>query len=291
MSHSHDSHADRPIAVAFQGEKGAFSEAALFKYLDLPSKEIRTFPQSSFSAVIGSVSSGESAYGIIPVENSIGGYVDRAYELIAGSDLEATGEVYLEVKHNLMGVPGTSLKDIDTVYSHPQALKQSRKFIEERGFSTRATYDTAGSAKMVSENRKPNEAAIASELAAREYDLKVLVRGIQSTENNYTRFLVVTSQGGGEREKGVDYKTSVTFHLGDSPGALYNCLIPFAEHEINLTMIKSRPSESGNWEYHFDLELEGHRQDPVVKETLEAVNEYLPTPVKVLGSYPQGDRG
>lgn len=290
MTHNHKAPRGTEVTVAFQGEKGAFSEAAVYKYLGPPRGQVRTLPQNSLSRVIQAVTEGKSRYGIIPVENSIGGYVDRAYELIAGSKLTAIGEVYLEVKHNLLGIPGTNLEDIDTVYSHPQALKQCRTFVEEGGFSTRATYDTAGSAKMISENRQPNEGAIASELAAREYDLKTLAEGIQSAEDNYTRFLVLSASKVQEREGGVDYKTSVTFDLGDSPGALYHCLIPFAENEINLTMIKSRPSISGNWEYHFDLELEGHRDDPVVATTLDAVNEYLPNSVTVLGSYPQGKK-
>lgn len=277
--------------VAFQGEKGAFSEQAIYKFFDTNPDKIDASPCSSISLVIEAVTNKQSDYGIIPVENSIGGYVDRSYELIAGSDLTVTGEVYLPVRHDIMGVPGTKLREIDIVYSHPQALKQCRKFLESQEVSTRATYDTAGSAKMVSEHGDPREAAIASELAADEYDLIVLAENIQTADENNTRFLIVSHRAGLEKTNGGRYKTSVTFDLGDSPGALYHCLIPFAENEINLTMIKSRPSQSGNWEYHFDLELEGHKDEPNVKGTLNEVNDYLPGRVNVLGSYPQGKKG
>lgn len=276
------------LSVSFQGEKGAFSEQAIYKFFNAQKEDVKAIPCNSLSQVVRSVESGNSGFGIIPVENSIGGYVDRSYELIANSGVRVTGEVYLQVRHNLLGIRNTSIEEIERVYSHPQALKQCRKFLERLNVSKRATYDTAGSAKMISERQSPTEAAIASELAANQYGLKILKRDIHTSARNNTRFLIIASTEETRPQQNVPYKTTITFELGDQSGALYHCLAPFAERNINLTMIKSRPTESGKWEYHFDLELEGHKADPAVKESIEVINNFLPKPVRILGSYPMG---
>jgi len=276
------------IAVSFQGEKGAFSEQAIYKFFDSPKEEIRAIPSSTLAEVLHFVEMGSSEFGIIPVENSIGGYVDRSYELIANSETRVIGEVYLQVRHNLLGIEDTSVDRIETVYSHPQALKQCRKFLEKLEVSTRATYDTAGSAKMISRRQRSTEAAIASELAANQYALEILKKDIHTSDRNNTRFLVVTSTDETRRKRDVQYKTTITFELGDQSGALYHCLAPFAERNINLTMIKSRPTESAKWEYHFDLDLEGHKNDNSVQESIQIINSFLPKPIRILGSYPMG---
>ncbi len=275
------------IEVAFQGEPGAYSEAALRKYYENRGVEACGLAFDSLKGVIVSVEKGEARSGIVPVENSVGGYVDNSYKLISQGGVYVTGEVYLRVRHSLLGVEGSELSDVKTVYSHPQALKQCRETLSELGADTHATYDTAGSAKMVREKGERGVAAVASRFAGEKYGLKVLKEDIQSKEDNHTRFLMVSPEPRKKMDR--DYKTTFTFELGDSPGALYDCLAPFAEKGINLTMIQSRPTESGSWEYHFDLELEGHFEEEPVKSALEELRRVVPE-VKVLGSYPPGER-
>lgn len=274
--------------VAFQGEPGAYSEQALHKYFEKEGVRVEGVPCESLEDVIREVESGKAPGGIIPVENSIGGYVDRSYKLISQGDVHVNGEVYLRVRHSLLAIGGTDLSQVDTVYSHPQALKQCREFLSDLDVETRATYDTAGSAKMVKEKKDSRLAAIASKFAGTKYGLKVLMEDIQSAGNNHTRFLLVSREPQSERIAGKNYKTTVTFELGDGAGSLYGCLAPFAEKDINLTMIQSRPTETGRWEYHFDLELEGHRKDEQVISAIAELNQIVPE-VQILGSYPRGE--
>ncbi len=273
--------------VAFQGEPGAYSEQALHKYFD--NREVRAegLPCEALDDVVEEVETGKASMGIIPVENSIGGYVDRSYKLISKGDVHVNGEVYLRVRHSLLGIEESEESELETVYSHPQALKQCREFLSRLEVKTRATYDTAGSAKMVKVKNNPGIAAVASKFAGEKYGLKVLQEDIQTATNNHTRFLLVDREPESEIMAGQSYKTTVTFELGDGAGSLYQCLAPFAEKDINLTMIQSRPTETGKWEYHFDLELEGHRKDDLVKAALTELNEHVPR-VQVLGSYPRG---
>ncbi|MFB6291685.1 MAG: prephenate dehydratase [Candidatus Bipolaricaulia bacterium] len=277
----------RKIEVAFQGEPGAYSEQALNKYYEGEGISVKGIPRESLEDVILGVEMGEAQLAIVPVENSIGGYVDRSYKLISQGSVHVTGEVYLRVRHSLLGVKGTEVSEVDTVYSHPQALKQCREVLTNLNVETHATYDTAGSAKMVKQKKDERVAAIASKFAGEKYDLKVLMEDIQSSDRNHTRFLLVARKPEKEVIDGLDYKTTITFELGDGPGSLYSCLAPFAEKDINLTMIQSRPTETGRWEYHFDLELEGHREDDQVKTAIKELNRLVPE-VHVLGSYPKG---
>lgn len=278
---------DEKRKVAFQGERGAYSEQALHKYYEREEVRVEGVPCESLEDVILEVETGKAPVSIIPVENSIGGYVDRSYKLITRGNVHVNGEVYLRVRHALLAVEGAELSKIDTVYSHPQALKQCRGFLSELDVETRATYDTAGSAKMVKEQEDSQIAAIASKFAGKKYGLEVLREDVQSANNNHTRFLLVAREPESERIAGQKYKTTVTFELGDGAGSLYGCLAPFAEKDINLTMIQSRPTETGRWEYHFDLELEGHREDAPVDAAIAELNQLVPE-VHVLGSYPRG---
>lgn len=275
--------------VGFQGEPGAYSEQALHKYFEDKEVISEGVPCDSLEGVIQLVEEGHTPLGIIPVENSIGGYVDQSYRLIARGDVRIVGEVYSRVRHSLLGNKETRLSEIETVYSHPQALKQCKDVLSDLGVETRATYDTAGSAKMVAEKGDNSIAAIASRYAADKYGLEVLMEDIQTSDRNRTRFLLVSPEAPDDRVEGLAYKTTVTFDLGDSPGSLHRCLTPFAEQNINLTMIRSRPTESDEWGYHFDLELEGHKVDEEVKVALKQLAEKVPD-YQVLGSYPRGKK-
>jgi chorismate mutase/prephenate dehydratase len=191
--------------------------------------------------------------------------------------------VKIRVSHCLLGLPGTKLNDIQTVYSHPQALAQCSAFLEAIGVTAEPAYDTAGSAKLVKEKNLRGAAAIASERAASLYGLDVLQRGIEDFPGNFTRFLVV---GKNEATRTGTDKTSIVFGTKHVPGSLQKALSELSARGINLTKIESRPIRGRPWEYHFFVDFEGHRSDDACSEALEAL-ERSTTFLKVLGSYPR----
>jgi len=266
------------MKVAFQGEIGAYSESAVYSFFG-PSVGVK--PCKNLFEVFESVKKGENPYGVVPVENSIEGSVNQTYDLFLEYDLKVCGEIILKIVHCLIAHPRTKLNSIKTVYSHPQALAQCRKFLEKLGCRLISTFDTAGSVKMIKEEGFKNAAAIASERAAQIYGMDVLVKEIGDTPNNYTRFFVLSKQD--SPYCGKD-KTSIIFSVKSIPGALYRVLEEFAIRNINLTKIESRPTKRTPWEYNFYLDFEGHRNEEKCREALKAI-ENKTLFVKVLGSY------
>ncbi len=265
------------IKVAYQGERGSYSEIASIKYFG----EVDLMPCKTLADVFDAVSSNYADYAIIPIENSIEGSVNEASDLLLTSTLNVIGEVYVRIIHCLISYDGNTLGDIKRVYSHPQALGQCKGFINSHRFEAIPYYDTAGSVKMLVSNYMRDAAAIASARAAKIYGMKILAEGIEDDKNNYTRFLVlgreVTEQTGND-------KTMVIFTTQHIPGALYETLGVFASRNINLTMIISRPIKGRPWEYNFYVDFEGHIKDPNIKASLEDLKEKV-TFIKVLGSY------
>jgi len=268
------------IRVAYQGEPGAYSEEATFKYFG---NSIETIGYKTLSDVFQILEENKVDYSTVPVENSIEGSVGRAYDLLLEHDLKAFGEVFHRIKHCLISFPNTDLKSIKKVYSHPQALGQCREFLEENELVTIPSYDTAGSVKMIKEKNLRNAAAIASERAAKIYEMKVLAEGIETNHQNYTRFLILSKQ---DSEPTENDKTSVIFTTKHVPGALYKALSIFYASDINLTKIESRPIVGRPWEYNFSVDFEGHRKDKLVKEALEIL-KHNSLFMKMIGSYPK----
>jgi chorismate mutase/prephenate dehydratase len=266
------------MKVAFQGEIGAYSESAVYSFFG-SSAEAK--PCKNLSDVFESVKKGETPYGVVPIENSIEGSVNQTYDLFLEYDLKVCGEIVLKIAHCLIAHPGTRLNSIKTVYSHPQALAQCRKFLEKLGCRLISTFDTAGSVKMIKEEGLKDAGAIASERAAEIYGMKVLAREIGDTPNNYTRFFVLSKQD--SPPSGED-KTSIIFSVKSIPGALYRVLEEFAVRDINLTKIESRPTKRTPWEYNFYLDFEGHRNEEKCREALESIRDKTLF-VKILGSY------
>ena len=271
---------NKHLKVAFQGEIGAYSEIAVYKHF---TSDVQTIPCKSFSDVFKSVEAGNVDYGVVPVENSIEGSVNQVYDLFLEYDLEVCGEIILKIEHCLLANRNADLNSIKVVYSHPQALAQCSNFLERLGCKIIPTYDTAGGAKIVKERGTNDVAAIASERAAEIYGMKVLARDISNTPDNYTRFLVISTED--SPPTGND-KTSIIFSLKHVPGSLYKALEEFALREINLTKIESRPTKRRPWEYNFYLDFEGHRNDPKCMEALKGL-EKKATFIKILGSYPK----
>ncbi len=268
----------KPI-VAFQGEHGAYSEEAVRqKFGD----HVETLPKRSFADIFSAIEGGEADYGVLPVENSVAGSINQAYDLLLERDLRVVGEICLRVKHCLMAPRGTKLEDIRVVRSHPQALAQCERTIREHGWEAEAVYDTAGSAKALAESPEEGIAAIASALAAEIYNLDILVRGIEDMTWNTTRFFVLGNQ---EAETDENSKTSLVFAVPHRPGALVDCLSEFARRGLNLTKLESRPRRNRPWHYVFYLDCEGHWQEPGCQAALMGLLSKAAF-VKLLGSYP-----
>ncbi len=268
------------MKVAFQGEHGAYSELAAVQHF---SGHIETIPCKNFSDVFGVVERGEADYGIVPVENSLEGSIGQNYDLLLKSNLKPVGETILRVHHCLIAKPGTELNSIKRVYSHPQALGQCRIFLERNNMEAMPAYDTAGSVKDIKDSDEKDVAAIASELAAKLYNMEIIERGIESDKNNFTRFLIISRDG--SIQTGND-KTSVIFTVKHEAGSLFRALKAFADSKINLTKLESRPTIGKPWEYNFYLDFEGHISEEKVKNAIEELKNNS-TFVKIFGSYPR----
>jgi len=222
------------MRIAYQGEPGAYSEAAALAF----APDATPVACRSFEEVFQAVVEGSAARGIVPMENTIGGSIHRNYDLLVEHELPIVGEVQLKVDHCLLALPGVRLEDVRVVHSHPQALAQCERFL--RGLSDveiAAVYDTAGGAKLIREQELRHDAAIASIRAAHVFKLQVLQRGIQDFDTNITRFFVIARH---PITEGAD-KTSIVFSMPSQPGALFRALSVFALRDIDLTKLESRP--------------------------------------------------
>jgi chorismate mutase/prephenate dehydratase len=271
---------ERPLKVAFQGEIGAYSEVAVYKYFGA---EVQPIPCKSFQEVFRKVDSGLVDYGVLPIENSIEGSVNQVYDLLLTHNLMICGEVVVKVEHCLIGNPNSNLNQVKRVYSHPQALAQCSDFLEKLKCEIIPTYDTAGSVKIVKERGLMDEAAIASERAAEIYGMKILARDISNYPDNYTRFVTISKT---DAPPSGNDKTLIIFSVKHAPGALYDALGVFAKRGINLTKIESRPTRKKPWEYIFYLDFEGHRNEPKCSDALRELQDKTLF-VKVLGSFPK----
>ncbi len=267
------------MVVAFQGEPGAYSEAAAQKY----APEATLLPCPSFEDVFRAVESGRATFGVLPIENSIGGTIHRNYDLLLEHALQIVGDLELRVVHSLIALPGTTLDQITQIYSHPQALAQCDRYLRNfRGVEVVATYDTAGSAKLIKDKQLAGAAAIASERAAAVFGLQVLASGIQDFADNITRFLVVAPRSA--EPAGSTNKTTVVFTLSNEAGALFKALSVFALRGIDLTKLESRPIPGRPWEYLFYADLAVGAQDARCDRALAHLGEFAPM-LRNLGSY------
>ncbi len=265
--------------VGFQGVRGAFSEDACFKYFG---KDIETLPLPDFSSVFEAVEKDKVTHAIVPVENSTEGSVAQVNDLLLDQDLSISGEVIVPVKHALLAYDDATIDSVREVLSHPQALGQCRKFLANHSdWLLTPAYDTAGSARIVSEVKRMDLAAIASVRAAGVYGLKVLKEDIQSELENYTRFFVMEKNPA--PVQGAD-KTSIVFAAKNVPGALHRCLGEFASRNVNLTKLESRPRRSKPWVYVFYADFEGSIDEPNCHAAIGGLIKAAAF-VKILGSY------
>jgi len=260
--------------IAFQGDHGAYSEEASILW----NSRLVPFPCRSFAEVFEGVQSGLYDYGMVPVENTLGGSVDQVNHLLIHADLHVVGAVELPVRHCLLALPDTDHRQIRSVYSHPQALSQCRRFLSRNNLEPVPYNDTAGAAKMLSETRPKRSAAIASRLCAPLYNLEIIKEGVEDIDRNMTRFLALSK---GEA-MGEGDKCSIVFATEHKAGTLFNVLRVFAEKDINLTRIESIPNEPGD--YAFFLDFEGSDKDRPVMEALADV-ERMTTQFRLMGCY------
>jgi prephenate dehydratase len=272
--------------VAFQGERGAFSQVAVEQLLG---RDVKLVPRERFEQVFRSLTDRKVDAAVIPIENTLHGSVHENYDHLLNFDLSIVGETHVRIAHCLIVQPGVKLRDIRHVYSHPVALNQCLRFLGEHPEWERVPfYDTAGSVKMLMEEQPQHSAAIASAIAAEIYGGRILRRNIEDDRANFTRFFLLARPGTIKPPaKAKDWKTTLVFATRNVPGALFRSLSVFALRDINLMRIESRPLRGKPWEYLFYLDFLGHVDDERSQKALGHLAE-LADFLRVLGSYPKG---
>ena len=268
------------MKILYQGCEGAYSQlAALEAHSDAETISCKTFEECFKNCV-----QDQSLRTIIPVENSIAGRVADIQYLMNKYKLQIYAEHFHKVSHNLMCLPGLTLKDIKNVRSHSQAISQCQKIITENKLEPIIAADTAGSAKYISDNKIKNEAAIASELAAEIYNLKIVKKNIEDNKGNVTRFLIMGSKASHPEFKKKNYITSCIFKVKNKPAALYKCLGGFATNNVNLSKLESFSDQNSFEQYLFICDIYGHIEDPKIQKSLEELGFHTVS-LDILGVY------
>jgi len=267
--------------IAFQGEPGAYSEIAARA---IYGPQITSLPCATFQDAFEAVEKGDANAAVIPLENSLAGSIHQSYDLLLEHQLHIIAEHVQRISHCLIAHPGVELDQVKRVYSHPQALAQCARSIEKLGIPQAiASYDTAGSVRLIRDQGLRDAAAIASALAAEIYGMTILQRNLEDEKANYTRFAVlapepVTPDG--------PSKTSICFAGKNEPGLLFKCLSAFALRDIDLTKIESRPIRGVPWQYVFYLDFAGSLEDERCRRAIDHLTE-MTTFLRVFGSYPR----
>ena len=267
------------VRVVYQGVEGAYSHGAALQYFG---SDVNLYHVEAFEDAMKEVESGRADYAVLPIENSSAGAVIDNYDLLMKYNNYIVGETFLTVDHALLGLPEASLKDIHTVFSHPQALMQCSEFLNaNRDWKQISVANTAVAAKKVIEEGDLTQAAVASEIAAKIYGLKVLESSINHNKSNTTRFIILSNKRIYREDAG---KLSISFELPHKSGTLYNMLSNMIYNGISMIMIESRPIIGRNWEYRFFVDMEGNLSDPAIQNALKGIFEEGRN-MKVLGNY------
>jgi len=269
---------EEPLCVAYLGPQGTFSEMALAKQFGA---SVEAQPCGSIDEVFRAAETGAAQYAVVPVENSTDGAIGRTLDLLLATPLKICAEVVLRVQQNLMA-KGASMKAIRRVYSHPQSLAQCHNWLSQHlpGAQRVPQASNAEAARMAAKEK--SAAAIGPEIAAERYKLKVLARAIEDDPRNRTRFLVLGSHEAGPSGKD---RTSLVMTTHNRPGSLHELIASFATHGVNMSRLESRPARTGQWEYYFYVDIEGHQEDAKVAKAVAELRDKAPF-VKVFGSYP-----
>ncbi len=264
--------------VVFQGAEGSYSEIAMRTFFG---KKVSAFHVDTFRDAMSAIDDGSADYAVLPIENSTAGIVNEIFDLLVEFENYIIGEQIIPIEHCLMGVPGSDIRDIRTVLSHPQSLMQSADFLSTRGWNQMSMKNNAFAAQKVAQDGDRTQAAIASELAAETYGLKILERGVNSSDTNSTRFIIVTNQKVFCRGA---QKISICFELPHRSGSLYHMLSHFIYNDLNLCKIESRPMPDQDWEYRFFVDIEGSLSDGAVKNALRGLRDEAKH-MRILGTY------
>ena len=268
------------IKIAFQGEKGAYSHLACLEVF--PNVEATACPTFEEAFQLARDNSGYKI--VIPIENSLAGRVADIHYLIPKYKLQIHAEHFQKVKHNLLGIKGSKMKDIKTVRSHAQALGQAQKFISDNKLISVISADTAGSAKFISEHKDKSEGAIASELAAKIYNLEILKSNIEDESGNVTRFFIMGKDSKHPEFTDKKYITSCIFKLKSIPAALYKALGGFATNGVNLCKLESFSVKNTFDQVNFYIDIEGHIEDSSLQKSLEELGFHTEK-LDILGVY------
>lgn len=265
--------------VVFQGAEGAYSQMAMMKYFG---DDVNCFHVDTFRDAMGAIEEGSADYAVLPIENSTAGIVNEIYDLLVEYENYIVGEQIIRIEHCLLGLPGTELNEIRTVYSHPQSLMQSARYLNAHdSWRQVSMQNNAFAARKVSEDKDRSQAAIASEQAAKIYGLDILERGVNQSETNSTRFIIITNQKIFLKDAA---KVSLCLEVSHESGSLYHMLSHIIYNNLNMTKIESRPIEGRNWEYRFFIDFEGNLADGAVKNALRGLREEARN-MKILGNY------
>ena len=265
--------------VVFQGAEGAYSQMAMMQYFG---ESVNAFHVDTFREAMCSIEEGRADFAVLPIENSTAGIVSEIYDLLVEFENYIVGEQIIRIEHCLLGVPGAKQEQIRTVYSHPQSLMQSARYLNaHENWRQISMQNNAFAARRVIEDGDMSQAAIASEQAAKIYGLDILERGVNQADNNSTRFIIVTNQKIFLKNAS---KVSLCLEVSHESGSLYRILSHFIYNNLNMCKIESRPIEERNWEYRFFIDFEGNLADGAVKNALRGLREEARS-MKILGNY------
>ena len=281
----HDPNADGAVTVAYPGREGAHSASASGQLFPAAA-ELRALP--SFFAVAEAVAAGTVDFGVLPIESSLSGSVGETHDLLYDSPLSIWGETTLSIRHCLVGPAQSSLEQIRVLHSHPVAFDQCRRLLASMPWATPIAAATTGDAAATVAERGPEEAAIASEHAARLHGLTVIAWDVGDHPGSFTRFVAVANRVRIDG-LGTPWRTAFSFVTDHQPGALHRAIEPLARHGIDLVQLVSRPIPDSPWRYRFDAVLDGHPIDPVVRGALTDLAARTRR-LRVFGSYPAGSR-
>lgn len=264
--------------VVYQGSEGSYSQAAMLQFFG---KEVNSFHVDTFRDAMSAIEEGSADFAVLPIENSTAGIVSEIYDLLVEFENYIVAEQIIKIEHCLLAAPGTKKEDIKKVYSHPQSLMQCARYLQNYDWQQISMKNNAFAARKVSDEADTTQAAIAGAHAAEVYGLDILEKGINQSDTNSTRFIVITNQKIFKKNAG---KISICFEVPHRSGSLYHMLSHFIYNNLNMTKIESRPIEDRTWEYRFFIDFEGNLADSAVKNALRGLRDETRN-MKILGNY------
>ena len=264
--------------VVYQGAEGSYSQAAMRRFFG---ENVNAFHVETFRDAMSAIDEGSADFAVLPIENSTAGIVNEIYDLLVEFENYIVGEQVIPIEHCLLALPGTKMEEIKRVYSHPQSLMQSARYLAEHDWQQISMQNNAFAALKVAKEKDKTQAAIASEYAGETYGLEILKKGINDSDSNSTRFIIVTNQKIFRKNAN---KISLCLEIPHESGSLYHILSHFIYNNLNMTKIESRPIPDRNWEYRFFIDFEGNLADSAVKNALRGLREEARS-MKILGNY------